>query len=112
MKIVATTSLPAVDRPNADRWNAARSRQHILILSELGLAQLQLVLFSKCHCKCIVNKFESFLTIFGQNLHRVAQNNFPECPFTGSKKIGTTFSENRIGFFELENSGGVFLDYV
>ena len=27
MKIVATTSLPAVDRPNADRWNAARSRQ-------------------------------------------------------------------------------------
>ena len=27
MKIVATTSLQAVDRPNADRWNAARSRQ-------------------------------------------------------------------------------------
>ena len=27
MKIVATTSLPAVDRPNAYRWNAARSRQ-------------------------------------------------------------------------------------
>ena len=27
MKIVATTSLPAVDRPNADRLNAARSRQ-------------------------------------------------------------------------------------
>ena len=27
MKIVATRSLPAVDRPNADRWNAARSRQ-------------------------------------------------------------------------------------
>ena len=27
MKIMATTSLPAVDRPNADRWNAARSRQ-------------------------------------------------------------------------------------
>ena len=25
MIIVATTSLPAVDRPNADRWNAARS---------------------------------------------------------------------------------------
>ena len=24
----ATTSLPAVDRPNADRWNAARSRQN------------------------------------------------------------------------------------
>ena len=29
MEIVATTSLPAVDRPNADRWNAARSRQKI-----------------------------------------------------------------------------------
>ena len=27
MKIVATTSLPAVDCPNADRWNATRSRQ-------------------------------------------------------------------------------------
>ena len=27
MKIVATTSLPAVDRPNAERWNAACSRQ-------------------------------------------------------------------------------------
>ena len=25
MKIVATTSLPAVDCPNADRWNTARS---------------------------------------------------------------------------------------
>ena len=24
MKIVATTSLPAVNRPNADCWNAAR----------------------------------------------------------------------------------------
>ena len=29
MKIVATTSLPAVDRPTADRWNAAHSRQLI-----------------------------------------------------------------------------------
>ena len=28
MIIVATTSLPAVDRLNADRWYAARSRQH------------------------------------------------------------------------------------
>ena len=27
MKIVATTSLPAVDHPNADRWIAACSRQ-------------------------------------------------------------------------------------
>ena len=25
MKIVATTSMPAVERPNADRWNAARA---------------------------------------------------------------------------------------
>ena len=25
MERVATTSLPAVDRPNADRWNAAHS---------------------------------------------------------------------------------------
>ena len=27
--LVATTSLPAVDRPNADSWNAARSCQNI-----------------------------------------------------------------------------------
>ena len=27
MKIVATTPLPAVDRPNADRWKAAHSCQ-------------------------------------------------------------------------------------
>ena len=32
MKIVATTSLPAVDRPDADRWNAARSRQKSLVI--------------------------------------------------------------------------------
>ena len=29
MKIVATTSLSAVDRPNPDRLNAARSRQFL-----------------------------------------------------------------------------------
>ena len=28
MKIVATMSLPAVNRPNADRWNAACLRQY------------------------------------------------------------------------------------
>ena len=35
MKIVATTSLPAVDRPNADRWNAARSRQKFAVVVEV-----------------------------------------------------------------------------
>ena len=36
MKIVATTSLPVVNRPNADRWNAARSCQFLqFILSHL-----------------------------------------------------------------------------
>ena len=29
MKIVLTTSLPTVDRPNADRWNAARLCQKL-----------------------------------------------------------------------------------
>ena len=29
MKIVATTSLPALDRLNVDRWNAARSHQKV-----------------------------------------------------------------------------------
>ena len=37
MIIVATTSLPAVNRPNADRWNAARScqlnKEHKVIFS-------------------------------------------------------------------------------
>ena len=33
MKIVATTSLPAVDHPNADRWHAARSHQKTKSLS-------------------------------------------------------------------------------
>ena len=32
MKIVATTSLPAVDSPNADRWNAACSCQNGVML--------------------------------------------------------------------------------
>ena len=31
MKIVATTPLPAVDRPNADRWNATRSPQYLSV---------------------------------------------------------------------------------
>ena len=35
MKIVATTSLPAVNRPNADRWNAARSRQKWISLASI-----------------------------------------------------------------------------
>ena len=34
MEIVATTSLPAVDRPNTDRWNAARSCQVSIIQSQ------------------------------------------------------------------------------
>ena len=40
MEIVATTSLPAVDRPNADRWNAARSRQQH-IMKDSSEAKLQ-----------------------------------------------------------------------
>ena len=31
MEIVATTSLPAVNRWNADRWNAARSCQEVCL---------------------------------------------------------------------------------
>ena len=45
MRIVATTSLPAVDRPNADRWNAARSSiSKKQAGAELGKAQLKLEL--------------------------------------------------------------------
>ena len=32
MIVVATMSLPAVDRPNADWWNAARSRQFFVTI--------------------------------------------------------------------------------
>ena len=38
MKIVATMSLPAVDRPNADRWNAARSRHSKHFATSVGVA--------------------------------------------------------------------------
>ena len=36
MIIVATTSLPTVDRLNADRWNAARSCQKKSFLSNIN----------------------------------------------------------------------------
>ena len=55
MEIVATTSLPAVDRPNADRWNAARSCQKWLYRGRLaslkGLQQWYTV--EKGHMKAI-----------------------------------------------------------
>ena len=39
MGIVATTSLPVVDRPNADRWNAARSCQNEKIQTNFKFGQ-------------------------------------------------------------------------
>ena len=33
MRIVATTSLPAVDSLNADRWNATRSCQKLILFN-------------------------------------------------------------------------------
>ena len=40
--IVATTSLPAVDRPNVDRWNATRSLQYLTISETLSYPPLSL----------------------------------------------------------------------
>ena len=40
MKIVATTSLPAVDGQNADCWNAARSRQFLSSFKTLQRADV------------------------------------------------------------------------
>ena len=40
MEIVATTSLPAVDRPNADRWNATRSCQSIKVRNQVNLVHI------------------------------------------------------------------------
>ena len=49
MKILATTSLPAVDRPNADRWNAARSCQNVRILyRDTDFLQLCTILSKMC----------------------------------------------------------------
>ena len=51
MKIVATTSLPAVDRSNADHWNAARSRQLFEFLSQSPNQETHFVLYisySRC----------------------------------------------------------------
>ena len=39
MKIVTTTSLPAVDCPNADRWNAAPLCQHKGVLEKTEIRQ-------------------------------------------------------------------------
>ena len=56
--LVATTSLPAVDRPNDDRWNAARSCQldvlngHVKILPPnaiFGENALQLIFMAAIH---------------------------------------------------------------
>ena len=41
MRIVATASLPAVDRPIADRWNAARSCQKNVIYGVPNANQLE-----------------------------------------------------------------------
>ena len=52
MKIVATTSLPAVDRPNADRWNAARSCQwfmfHYVQAEHINVIALKWVAAESC----------------------------------------------------------------
>ena len=42
MEIVASMSLPAVNRPNADRWNAARSCQ-LIFISEGGKKWLYVI---------------------------------------------------------------------
>ena len=54
MKIVTTTSLPAVDRPNADRWNAACSCQnHFKCLKDLiRTFYHQKFVVSAAHCFC------------------------------------------------------------
>ena len=44
IKIVASMSLPEVNRPNADRWNAAQSRQFIAPHCKLSkVASMQLM---------------------------------------------------------------------
>ena len=53
MKIVATTSLQAVDRPNADRWNAARSRRQkfkALVRVFQGCSVFESLFLHATHC--------------------------------------------------------------
>ena len=50
MKIVVTTSLPAVDGPNADCWNAARSLKNLFKLNtfDLSLVNFRRHIFRPC----------------------------------------------------------------
>ena len=67
--LVATTSLPAVYRPNADRWNAARSRQLQLQL-HFGLEKLQVYYSS------IVTVFEKVTVTVSVRDYKVAYASF------------------------------------
>ena len=52
--VVATTSLPAVDRPNNDRWNAARSCQVYGVYVKLDIK----ILFKSIHSGSLSILFE------------------------------------------------------
>ena len=53
MKIVGTTSLPAVDRPNADRWNATHSCQNEKKLADKEETLLPVVRMTAYHLENI-----------------------------------------------------------
>ena len=54
MKIVATTSLPAVDRPNADHWNAALSRQFMFLSAVFASGGENVNFLTQMRTKCVL----------------------------------------------------------
>ena len=69
--LVATTSLPAVDRQNADRWNAARSRQfptqkHSTIVMKVKVEILEGLLTQKHSMVVMKVKVEDMEGLGGQ----------------------------------------------
>ena len=74
MKIVATTSLPAVDRPNADRWNAACSRQNSNQMSLIGF--LKHFISSVVSIAQLVSLSVSFPTELVSHSYQWVQNSY------------------------------------
>ena len=67
MIIVASTSLAAVDRPNADRWNAARSHQFQLCQNLLTFFSIAGVVFVVNGVVVIVVDLRNLPLNFSQN---------------------------------------------
>ena len=66
--LVATTSLPAVERPNADRWNVPRSCQKLPLFHNFHIEQL-LKEYNKIYEMEIYNNAVTIRSIQVSNKH-------------------------------------------